>query len=66
MTLDELIARLQELKANPDQLEINIGHLKVVAVCPVANEHCWLHADNITVDISSGVTVVKIEGGIGA
>lgn len=66
MTLDALIERLQELKQNPDQLEIDIGKLQVRLVCPVADVHCWVHKEDVTVDSASGVTIVKIEGGFGA
>lgn len=64
MTLDQLIAKLQEIKAGPTG---DRGEFTVYVQCPVADNDCWLHANYI--EIAHGEnesSFVRLAGGIGA
>jgi hypothetical protein len=68
VTLDEVIAKLTELKTKDNS--VDLGNATVVVKCPVAQEECWLHAENFSVKQSEIKSdnfnlYILIEGGFG-
>ena len=64
MTLDELIARLMELKKS---VSFDLGQRNVVVRCQVPNVDGWTHSENITIqNAPDEAAAVRIEGGFGA
>lgn len=69
MDLDRLIARLQELRADPgvELTPDKAGVLKVFVTCQVPYVDGWLVPQNIRVGSGvDGRLLVRIEGGFGA
>jgi hypothetical protein len=63
MTLDELIARLQQIRDSYAQ-DGPVGPIAVVVQCPVAHKDCWVH-DDLVAPAYGLEAMVRIQGGFG-
>jgi hypothetical protein len=67
VTLDQLIAALQHVRATSETPPVRVGAAHVAVECSVANTPCWVHPEDLYVDVDpSGVTVIRVKGQIGA